>query len=506
MNAKILLVDDDERNLATLEAILGTNGYELHTASNGPDACRLAETLAPDLILLDVMMPGMDGFAVCRHIRATPGIQSVPIIMLTALNDQASRLEGIRAGTDDFLTKPCVFEEMRARVATVIRLNRFRIIAEQRTRFEQLFTLAPAAALLLDTAGKVVSANTKAAALFNCATPAELSGLVLADACPRDAAEKIRALVAEASPSAEPVILRLPFSGIERIFTAQTSHLDESDARLVMLVLSDVTAEVRAREEAESMSRRLEEQVRARTRQLQDANDLLLSYAVFLSHDLRSPLCAVQGYLSFLQNDKIPVDADTLRQCVAGAHSAAQMMGDMIRSLLQLATDEKNQETAPPVPFDPHPLISRLAVKISTFNPGSKPSILVGPLPLVCARPALVERVFYNLLVNAAKFSAVRERPIIEVGSVETHDGTALYVRDNGVGFNQHDTARLFGAFSRLPGSEESDGLGLGLSLVSKLLNAHQGRIWAEGRPGEGATFFVQFKTPSAHPEPAASP
>jgi PAS domain S-box-containing protein len=505
MNAKILLVDDDERNLATLEAILGTNGYELHNASNGPDACRLAESITPDLILLDVMMPGMDGFAVCRHIRTTPGIQSVPIIMLTALNDQASRLEGIRAGADDFLSKPCVFEEMRARVATVIRLNRFRIIAEQRTRFEQLFTLAPAATLLLDTAGRIVSANTKAAALFNYPTSSELAGRVLTAACPRDAAEKISSLLHDSGTPPGPVILRLSFSGAERVYSAQASHLDESNERLVLLILSDVTAEVRAREEAESMSRRLEEQVQARTQQLKDANDLLLSYASFISHDLRSPLCAVQGYLSFLQNDKIPVDADTLRQCVTGAHSAAQMMGDMIRSLLQLATDEKNQDAPPPEPFDPRPLVARLADKIANFNPSSKPAILVGPLPLVCARPALVERVFFNLLVNATKFSAARARPVIEVGSVATHDGTALYVRDNGVGFNQQDTARLFSAFSRLPGAEESDGLGLGLSLVSKLLSTHQGRIWAEGRPGEGATFFVQFKSPPTHPELAVA-
>ena len=498
MTAKILLVDDDECNLITLEAILGTKGYELHTASNGADACRLAESLSPDLILLDVMMPGMDGFAVCRHIRATPGIQSVPIIMLTALNDQASRLEGIRSGTDEFLTKPCVSEEMRARVATVIRLNRFRIIAEQRTRFEQLFTLAPAAALLLDTTGRVVSANTKAAALFQYRATAELTGVILPETCPPEAAEKIRSFLTGLSPSPDPVILRLSLSGEERIYSAQSSRLEESNAHLILLLLGDVTAEVRAREEAESISRRLEEQVQARTRQLHDANDLLLSYASFISHDLRNPLCAIQAYLSFLQG--APADAATVRKCVSGAHSAAQLMGDMIRSLLELATDEKNQVSAPPEPFDPHPLISRLACKIAALNPAIEPAITVGPLPLVYTRPAVVERVFYNLLVNAIKFSSVREHPVIEIGSVATPDGTALYVRDNGVGFKPQDAPRLFTAFSRLPGTEECDGLGLGLSLVSKLLQAHQGRIWAEGHPGEGATFFVQFKTPPLRP------
>jgi len=500
MHAKILLVDDDATNIITLEAILGSDDYELHSATNGTDACILAETLSPDLILLDVMMPGMSGIEVCTHIRAMPRIKSIPIIMLTALNDHASRLECLRAGADDFISKPCAFDELRARVATITRLNRFRGIAEQRARFQRLFNLAPAAILLLDHAGLVVTANEKAGVLFGSGNPSGLEGRPIADYCPGEAAGIIRTLISrtcEITAQPAPVYIRVPLADEEHVFSTQASCLDESDARVVLLILSDVTAAVQAREKAESMSLQLDELVKSRTRQLEHANDLLMSYAMFISHDLRSPLTAVQSYLSLIENDATNPLPDDTRNLIMGANSATHMMGEMIRSLLQLAADEKDQVTLPDDPIDPTPIIQRLAWKVAAFRHDSQPRFTLGKLPPVVARPALVERVFYNLLVNAIKYSATRKQPEIEIGSVTTHDGTAIYVRDNGVGFNDSDAAALFREFTRLPGSHESEGTGLGLSLVSRLLRAHQGRIWAEGRPGQGATFFVQFHHPS---------
>lgn len=132
MNSIILIVDDNAASLQTLETILDDEAYTLKMASDGPQALAQAEALHPDLILLDVMMPGMDGFEVCRRLRATPGLAEVPIIMLTALDDNASRLEGIQSGADDFISKPFDRQELRARVRTITRLNRYRTLLEQR--------------------------------------------------------------------------------------------------------------------------------------------------------------------------------------------------------------------------------------------------------------------------------------------------------------------------------------------------------------------------------------
>ena len=129
--SNILIVDDDSRGRETLEAVLTGLGHNLHFCDNGLDALKQASILQPDLILLDVMMPGIDGFEVCRRIRADPLLADVPVVMTTALDDKASRLEGIEAGADDFISKPIDRMEIRARVNTIIRLNRYRKLMKQ---------------------------------------------------------------------------------------------------------------------------------------------------------------------------------------------------------------------------------------------------------------------------------------------------------------------------------------------------------------------------------------
>ncbi len=138
MNSKILIVDDDPLGIDTLESILEGQGYDITSANNGSTALKKADELLPDLILLDVMMPGMDGFEVCRRLRATPKLAEVAIIILTALDDRPSRLLGIESGADDFLTKPVDRQELRLRVNTVLRLNRYRTLHTQREDLRQM--------------------------------------------------------------------------------------------------------------------------------------------------------------------------------------------------------------------------------------------------------------------------------------------------------------------------------------------------------------------------------
>lgn len=138
MTGKILIVDDEPAGIATLEAMLEGQGYQLEAAHNGESALRIAGQTLPDLILLDVMLPGMDGFEVCRRLRATPALAEVPIIILTALDDYASRLTGLEAGADDFFSKPLDRQDLRARVKTITRLNRYRTLLEQREQLREM--------------------------------------------------------------------------------------------------------------------------------------------------------------------------------------------------------------------------------------------------------------------------------------------------------------------------------------------------------------------------------
>jgi len=133
----ILIVDDEPVERETMRVLLSGRGYNLVVAPNGAEALEKASALSPDLILLDVMMPGMDGFEVCQRLRADPLVAEVPIIMVTALDDQPTRLRGLEVGADDFLTKPYDRLELRARVQTITRLNRYHRLLVERTQRQQ---------------------------------------------------------------------------------------------------------------------------------------------------------------------------------------------------------------------------------------------------------------------------------------------------------------------------------------------------------------------------------
>ncbi|MCX6066849.1 MAG: response regulator [Chloroflexi bacterium] len=133
--ASVLIVDDEEVVRETLDLLL-SDQYQLYFAENGVEGLALALKVQPDVMLLDAMMPRMNGFDVCRQIRATPLLAELPVIMITALDDRESRLMGLRAGADDFLTKPLDSLELSARLQTITRLNRYRNLVEQRAQLE----------------------------------------------------------------------------------------------------------------------------------------------------------------------------------------------------------------------------------------------------------------------------------------------------------------------------------------------------------------------------------
>jgi signal transduction histidine kinase len=134
----VLIVDDNPAGRKALESLLIDQGYRLYMASNGEEALLLGEKLKPDIILLDVMMPGINGFEVCRRLRAQNGLAEVPIVMVTALDDSEARLTGIEAGADDFISKPFDRAELRARIRTITRLNRYHSLLEEREKLRSL--------------------------------------------------------------------------------------------------------------------------------------------------------------------------------------------------------------------------------------------------------------------------------------------------------------------------------------------------------------------------------
>jgi len=138
MGSLVLIVDDEYIGRETLQSVLEGEGYELEMAENGLQAIEKAKQLLPDVILLDVMMPGMTGFEVCQRIRSDPQIAEIPIIILTALDDRESLLNALKAGADDFISKPFDRYELRARLLGITRLNRYQKLLQERAKLREV--------------------------------------------------------------------------------------------------------------------------------------------------------------------------------------------------------------------------------------------------------------------------------------------------------------------------------------------------------------------------------
>ena len=166
-SVNLILVADDEPLARDLLAHQMTHiGYQVALAANGVETLRQAEALTPDVILLDVLMPDMDGFEVCRRLRAKPRLAEVPIILITGLDDHDAYLAGLCAGADDFMRKPVDRVELEIRLANITRLNRYRRLLQEKERFARLAEIAPIGIVISDPGGPVWFANPAAQVLF----------------------------------------------------------------------------------------------------------------------------------------------------------------------------------------------------------------------------------------------------------------------------------------------------------------------------------------------------
>lgn len=246
----ILIVDDEPMARDTLIALLHAEGYQIACASTGADALAQARALVPDLILLDVMLPGLDGFAVCRQLRADPALAEVPIILVTALDDRASRLDGLAAGADEFISKPFDRTELRARIRTITRLNRYRHLQLERVRFAHVIEVAPDGMLIADADGRIVLANPAAARLLGTVASADLIGQPMTsfitpeqrDAC----RHSLSAMIATPDAVGRFETMLLSSAGQRRPVEMHVSFLLWDDHPAVLLIARDITDRKRA--------------------------------------------------------------------------------------------------------------------------------------------------------------------------------------------------------------------------------------------------------------------
>jgi signal transduction histidine kinase len=253
--------------------------------------------------------------------------------------------------------------------------------------------------------------------------------------------------------------------------------------------------EKEARKQAEkdlfSLNTQLEQRVIERTEQLEAANKELEAFSYSVSHDLRAPLRAVDGFSKFVLEDyEDKLDSEGIR-LLKLIRSNTQKMDQLITDLLALSRVARND-----LNFSG---IDMTQMAISMFNETAAPDVSdkmrtkVDPLPEAYADPTYMRQVWTNLIANAIKFSSKEKKPSIKICGRTENGFNVYYVKDNGVGFNPEYAHKLFGVFQRLHKSDDFEGTGVGLAIVQRIIHRHGGKVWAEGIEGKGATFYFSL-------------
>lgn len=236
----------------------------------------------------------------------------------------------------------------------------------------------------------------------------------------------------------------------------------------------------------------LEQQLEQRSTALIKANQDLETFTYKISHDLHAPLRAINSYIEMIRNDYNgkPLDADAFRM-IARVTTNAEEMKQMLDGLLEFVRIGKKELNKKMISTT-H-LVNEICQEVQTNYPSRKLIFNIQNLPDVYADEELIRKVWMHLISNAVKFTKKKEESIIEIYVSKQDDALVYSIKDNGDGFDMSFYNRLFGVFQRLHHKTEFDGIGIGLAIAHKIITRHLGKVWAEAKVREGATFYFSL-------------
>ncbi|MGZ3649475.1 MAG: sensor histidine kinase, partial [Syntrophales bacterium] len=273
----------------------------------------------------------------------------------------------------------------------------------------------------------------------------------------------------------------------DRSITWLTTKFPLRDAQGRIYAVAGISADITARKQAE-------EALRSHAARLEAAYKESESFSYSISHDLRAPLRAIDGFSRMLlKKHGDQFDEDSRRKFKV-IRSNAQMMGKLIDDILSLSRLGRKQMSIELLDMDA--IVREIWQELHADTANRNINLLVNSIPQGYGDRTLIKQVYSNLLGNAVKFTKLRNPALVEVGGNVHEDENVYYVKDNGAGFDMEYYDKLFGIFQRLHKPDEFEGTGVGLATVQRVIGRHGGRVWAEGKVDEGATFYFSLPVP----------
>jgi len=528
----ILVIDDSLTFREALRGALEGAGHRVRAAGTGEEGLRLAAEQRPDAVIVDGMLPGIDGATVIRRLRLDAALRDVPCLLLTASEERGAELRALDAGADTFLRKEEDLDVILAKLSAVLRNATGALPGGDETRS----LLGPRTILAVDDSLTYLHELADALKGEGCAVvlarsgeeALELLGLQHVDCIVLDLAmpglggeETCRRIKAAPVVREVPLIMVAAEESREAMIQGLAAGADDfvgKDSGFAV-VKARVRAQIRRRQVEQERRRIREELLRkeleasearaaqtlAETRaalveELERKNRELEAFSYSVSHDLRAPLRSIDGFSRSLLEDAgslPPAMQDRLRRVCA----ASERMGELIDDLLELS--RVGQADLRRAPTDLVLLSNEVVSELRRRHPDRDVDV-VSPLALpVHADRRLLKVVLENLLGNCWKFTSRTPAPHVEVGVEAGGDGPTYFVQDNGAGFDMGYADKLFRPFQRLHSISEFPGTGVGLATVQRIVERHGGRVWAAGAVGAGARFSFTLPTPAT---PAIAP